>query len=187
MLGEPLVKEKSSSMKPFTHVCLAAVFILISADAGAAKKKSGSSPSPETRPEPEGEQYEEQIDLGTADVLERLKLLRVQMALDREEIAALRLRIEKIQLQREFEALLGSGQSDSPAAPTRARRPRTDPTQNILVKAITLQPRKEAIIMFQGRIFNVRPGDNVGGVVIKDITEGGLRIQRSRGGSGTIR
>ncbi|MEO1483902.1 MAG: hypothetical protein AAFU77_17465 [Myxococcota bacterium] len=132
------------------------------------------------------EEVEEQIDLGTAGVLERLKLLRVQMALDREEIAALRLRIEKIQLQREFEALLGSGQSDTPSAP-RAPRRRSDPTQNILVKAITLQPRKEAIIMFQGRIFNVRPGDNVGGVIIKDISESGLRIQRAKGGGAVIR
>ncbi|MEM6532083.1 MAG: hypothetical protein AAF654_05635 [Myxococcota bacterium] len=133
------------------------------------------------------EELEEQIDLGTADVLERLKLLRVQMALDREEIAALRLRIEKIQLQREFEALLGTGQSDAPASAPRAPRRRSDPTQNILVKAITLQPRKEAIIMFQGRIFNVRPGDNVGGVIIKDISESGLRIQRAKGGGAVIR
>lgn len=174
-------------MKPLMHACLVASFLLAAANADAAKKKGApSAPEPKPEPQPMGEQYEEQIDLGTADVLERLKLLRVQMALDREEIAALRLRIEKIQLQREFEALLGSGQSDSPA-PTRVRRTRSDPTQNILVKAITLEPRKEAIIMYQGRIFNVRPGDNVGGVVIKDITEGGLRIQRSRGGSGTIR
>ncbi|MEO1171660.1 MAG: hypothetical protein AAFX94_06370, partial [Myxococcota bacterium] len=85
-----------------------------------------------------------------------------------------------------FEALLGSGQSDTPSAP-RAPRRRSDPTQNILVKAITLQPRKEAIIMFQGRIFNVRPGDNVGGVIIKDISESGLRIQRAKGGGAVIR
>lgn len=168
-------------MKRLVLPCLLAAVCVVSIDVSAAKKKSDSK---EAQPMDE---YEEQIDLGTADVLERLKLLRVQMALDREEIAALRLRIEKIQLQREFEALLSSGQSDAPSSPSRARRSRPDPTQNILVKAITLQPRKEAIIMYQGRIFNVRPGDNVGGVVIKDITEGGLRIQRSKGGSGTIR
>ncbi|MEL6546960.1 MAG: hypothetical protein AAFQ82_20200 [Myxococcota bacterium] len=169
-------------------MCLAVAAGLVSFDAVAAKKKTPSAATSDAKPKdsaPPGE-YEEQIDLGTADVLERLKLLRVQMALDREEIAALRLRIEKIQLQREFEALLGSGQNDAPSAPRRTRR-NTDPTQNILVKAITLQPRKEAIIMYQGRIFNVRPGDSVGGVVIKDITEGGLRIQRSKGGGGTIR
>lgn len=154
----------------------------------AAKGKKAATTTPTSVKEPPRQsldEFEEQIDLGTADVLERLKLLRVQMALDREEIAALRLRIEKIQLQREFEQLLGNGQNDSPAPRTPRRR--SSPSQNILVKAITLAPRKEAIIMYQGRIFNVRPGDNVGGVIIKDITEGGLRIQRSKGGGSVIR
>lgn len=147
-------------------------------ESSAARKKGG---------DPALEEVEEQIDLGTADVLERLKLLRVQMALDREEIAALRLRIEKIQLQREFEALLSTGQDEAPGDVRPRARRAVDPTQNILVKAITLQPRKEAIILFRGRIFNVRPGDNIGGIVIKDITEGGLKIQRSKSGASVIK
>ncbi len=114
----------------------------------------------------------ERVDVGTRDVLERLKLLRVQMALDREEIAALQLRIAKIKLEREFENLLSSGSGSK----TRVRRP-SNPASDILVKAITLQPRKEAVIMYRGRLFTVRPGDKIGGLVIRDIDESGIRVK----------
>jgi hypothetical protein len=122
----------------------------------------------------------EKVDLGTRDVLDRLKLLRVQMALDREEIAALDLRIEKIKREREFEELLGKGTG------TKTTTRRENPARDILVKSVTLAPRKEAVIMYRGRIFTVRPGDRIGGMVIKDITESGLEVRGGRGSS-TVR
>jgi len=143
--------------------------------ASASASASASAPGAE---EVDGEEL---VDIGTRDVLERLKLLRVQMALDREEIAALDLRIEKIKKEREMEALLGTGTS-KPTARTRSAG--TD----ILVKAITLQPRKEAVIMYRGRIFSVREGDKIGGVVVTDINESGLKVKRRGGGvTSTVR
>ena len=131
----------------------------------------------------------ETLDVGTQDVLERLKLLRVQMALDREEIASLELRIMKINLQRDFEmALVGpvaprSDDDVKSGAPPPIRAPRraaSDPTTDIIVKSISIVgSQKEAIIMYRGRIFSVRPGDKVGDLEVKDITESGLRVTRS--------
>ena len=121
----------------------------------------------------------EKVDLGTRDVLDRLKLLRVQMALDREEIAALDLRIEKIKRERDFEDLLGKGSSKTSTK-------RENPARDILVKSVTLAPRKEAVILYRGRIFTVRPGDRIGGMTIKDISESGLEVRGGRGSS-TVR
>ena len=157
-------------------------FAILVYDAGsisAARKKEKPKPAGRSA---ESNELVEQVDLGVRDVLERLKLLRVQMALDREEIAALRLRMEKIELQREFEALLGGPET----AKSSGGRPRRLTTGSILVKAISLKPRKEAIIMYRGRIYNVRPGDKIGGMTIQDITEGGLKVARTRGEGDTF-
>jgi hypothetical protein len=151
-----------------------ATLVTDSGSTSAARKKE--KPKVASRPADSGELVE-QVDLGVRDVLERLKLLRVQMALDREEIAALRLRMEKIELQREFEALLGGPE----ASKSSGGRPRRVTTGSILVKAISLKPRKEAIIMYRGRIYNVRPGDKIGGMTIQDISESGLKVARTRG------
>ncbi len=124
----------------------------------------------------------EQLDVGTQSVLERLKLLRVQMALDREEIAAIELRIKKLQLQREFEVALAGGQGATPKAQKRER----SASDEIIVKTIQLKPRKEAIILYRGRIFYVAPGDTIGEVTIKDITEQGIQVSRNDGGRGSV-
>jgi hypothetical protein len=124
----------------------------------------------------------ELVDVGTRDVLDRLKLLRVQMALDREEIAALELRLEKIKREREFEAVVNAGSRG-------VVRRTASPSSEILVKSITTAPRREAVIMYRGRIFTVRPGDRLGAnLVIKDITESGLTIKSGKaGGTTTVR
>jgi len=132
--------------------------------ADAAKAKATARPA-------SGREAVEQIDVGTQNVLERLKLLRVQMALDREEIEALRLRMQKISLQRQFDAMIGSSGDKS------SRTRRAPASNTLLVKAISLQPRKEAIVMYRGKMYNVRPGDTLaGGLKIKDITEGGIKV-----------
>jgi hypothetical protein len=112
----------------------------------------------------------ERVDVGTQNVLERLKLLRVQMALDREEIEALELRLQKLALQKDFEAAVGGVKAAKKAKPARTS------ASEIIVKAISLKPKKEAIILFRGRIFTVRPGDVIADLVIKDISEQGLQI-----------
>ena len=149
---------------------------------GSSKGSSAAKAPPPASGTAEEDEFSgvEKVDLGTRDVLDRLKLLRVQMALDREEIAALDLRIEKIKREREFEELLGKG--TGPKTSTR----RENPARDILVKSVTLAPRKEAVIMYRGRIFTVRPGDRIGGMVIKDISESGLEVRGGRGSS-TVR
>ncbi len=140
----------------------------------AAKKPAAKPARTDGVAEPtEDDAFEgvELVDVGTRDVLDRLKLLRVQMALDREEIAALDLRLEKIAKEREFEAVMGTGSRG------RVVR-RASAGSEILVKSITTQPRREAVIMYRGRIFTVRPGDRLGtNLIIKDINESGLTIK----------
>lgn len=159
-------------------VAIAATFLILPIAHGARSKSKPKPPPKAVAPRPlepmADDRFDgiEKVDVGTRDVLERLKLLRVQMALDREEIAALQLRIAKIKLEREFENLLSSGSGSK----TRTRRP-SNPASDILVKAITLQPRKEAVIMYRGRLFTVRPGDRIGGLIIRDIDDSGIRVK----------
>lgn len=178
------IRKMLSNRLPWYLVLALVVGLTVVVEPGApsaARKKD--KPKPPSRPAESGELVE-QVDLGVRDVLERLKLLRVQMALDREEIAALRLRMEKIELQREFEALLGGPETAKSSGG--GGRPRRVTTGSILVKAISLKPRKEAIIMYRGRIYNVRPGDKIGGMTIQDITESGLKVARTRGEGDTF-
>lgn len=151
-------------------------------------KKSDDRPPGVAQPIVEDGSSSETVDLGTRDVLDRLRLLRVQMALDREEIAALQLRIDKINLQRQFETLLGEAdKGSSGAAAPKPKVKAVNPATELLVKAISLQPRKEAIIMYRGRIFNVRPGDTIGGMTIQDITQSGLKVANTKGGGESVR
>ncbi len=167
--------------------------LLLGADvlAAAAKPKTPTKKA-EDRPPGVAQQVEdaggsETVDLGTRDVLDRLRLLRVQMALDREEIAALQLRIDKINLQRQFETLLGESDKGSGGAAPKPKVKAVNPATELLVKAISLQPRKEAIVMYRGRIFNVRPGDTIGGMTIQDITPSGLKVANTKGGGESVR
>lgn len=145
--------------------------------AAASGKSKTASPAVE-----EPNDGVEQVDLGTRDILDRLKLLRVQMALDREEISALDLRIEKIKKEREFESVLNAGSSTASAKPRR-----DNPLNDIIVKSVTLEPRKEAVIMYRGRVFMVRPGDKIGGLEIRNITESGLEVKSGKSGTSTVR
>ena len=163
--------------------CVVLALVCVAHPQVTAAKKAKGKPAPKATPVPVEQTFDavEKIDLGTRDVLERLKLLRVQMALDREEIAALQLRIAKIRLEREFEALLNVG-----TGPKRTVR-RSNPQSDILVKAITLQPRKEAVIMWRGRLFTVQPGDKIGNFIIRDIDESGIKVKGSGRGESTVR
>ena len=50
----------------------------------------------------------------------------------------------------------------------------------ILVKSIQLKPTKEAIILYRGRLYTVRPGDSLGGKIVEDITQSGIKIGSGR-------
>ena len=141
----------------------------------AAKQDAKSKPAAAAE-----EEAIEEVGVGVLDILTRLKLLRVQMALDREEIAALNLRLEKLRLQKEFEAVISAGGDDGTKRPTRRRRSAFNAGGEIIVKAISLKPSKEAIVLFRGRTYTVRPGDVLGPYKIKNITQNGLGISSTQ-------
>ncbi len=141
----------------------------------AAKQDAKSRPAAAAE-----EEAIEEVGVGVLDILTRLKLLRVQMALDREEIAALNLRLEKLRLQKEFEAVISAGGDDGTKRPTRRRRSAFNAGGEIIVKAISLKPSKEAIVLFRGRTYTVRPGDVLGPYKIKNITQNGLGISSTQ-------
>jgi len=68
--------------------------------------------------------------------------------------------------------------SDSPvAAPARrvAPPPRLGAAADqLIVKALTTAPFKEAIVTYKGRVYTVRPGDKLGDIEIRDITDAGV-------------
>jgi len=43
-----------------------------------------------------------------------------------------------------------------------------------VVKAVTVAPFKEAIVMYRGRVYTVRPGDKLGNIEIRDIVDSGV-------------
>ena len=148
---------------------LAVLCFFMASPVSAAKKDAKSAAVEE-------QEAVEEVGVGVLDILTRLKLLRVQMALDREEIAALNLRLEKLRLQKEFEEGISSGGDDGTKRPTRRRRSAFNAGGEIIVKAISLKPSKEAIVLFRGRTYTVRPGDVLGPYKIKNITQNGLGI-----------
>jgi hypothetical protein len=152
---------------------LAIISLMAAGPVSAAKEEARSQPPPQ-------EEIIEEIGVGVLDILTRLKLLRVQMALDREEIAALSLRLEKLRLQKEFEAVISAGGDDGTKRPTRRRRSTFNAGGEIIVKAISLKPSKEAIVLFRGRTYTVRPGDVLGPYKIKNITQNGLGISSTQ-------
>jgi hypothetical protein len=51
----------------------------------------------------------------------------------------------------------------------------------LLVKAITLKPSKEAVVIYKGRPYTVRPGDTVGTLRVQDITARGVMTAAADG------
>jgi hypothetical protein len=51
--------------------------------------------------------------------------------------------------------------------------------KDLIVKSVTVQPFKEAFVIYKGRVYTVRPGDAMGDLTIKDITENGVVTNRS--------
>jgi len=91
----------------------------------------------------------------------------------------------------ELEAKLGGAKSSAAQAPPPAKTPSTagaearpralapppkleNATEQLVVKAVTVAPFKEAIVTYRGRVYTVRPGDKLGDIEIRDILDSGV-------------
>ena len=142
----------------------------------AAKKKDADVEVTETKLAP----------LQAREVIEKLKTLRAQILLDEEYNRLLEIRVKRMEL----EAQLGLG-----AAPAGAKKKEgagrvsgvpPPPSQldltadkQLVVKSVTVQPFKEAFVVYKGRTYTVRPGDTLGDISIRDITQNGVVTNKS--------
>lgn len=117
--------------------------------------------------------------LQAREVIERLKTMRAQLLLEQEYNRLLEARLER----QEIEAKLAGTKAKEGKSDDRARpdsRPLPPPpklesaTEQLVVKAVTVAPFKEAIVTYKGRVYTVRPGDKLGNIEIRDVNDSGV-------------
>lgn len=156
-------------MKTFVWV---AALGLVPLAAGAAGEKSETS---------------QVIPLQTREVIERLKMMRAQLLLEQEYNRLLEAQVDRAELEAKLSALKGSGAVAEARAGQPASLPVDPPPRRVappprlgsaadqlVVKALTTAPFKEAIVTYKGRVYTVRPGDKLGDIEIRDITDAGV-------------
>lgn len=110
------------------------------------------------------------------DVIERLKTVRSEIVLEQEYVNLLEARLERLELEAKIAAVeAGMRGAGKPTAPPRLTQIRRDVESDLIVKALTLRPFKEAIVTYRGRVYTVRPGDRLGPFTIVDINENGVQ------------
>jgi len=148
-------------------------------DEGKPAAAEGEEPK-RAQPETKGGPETRQVSLLQArEVIERLKTMRAQLLLEQEYNKLLEVRVERMEL----EAKLG-GSGKASQAPSSARTsatghitppPRLENVgEQLVVKAVTVAPFKEAIVTYRGRVYTVRPGDKLGNIEIRDILDSGV-------------
>ena len=138
------------------------------------------------------------IPLQTREVVERLKTMRAQLLLEQEYNRWLEAKVEQAELESKLSAMKGSGAvaEMKAAAPTSGpvdappRRMAAPPrvsssaSEQLVVKALTTAPFKEAIVMYKGRVYTVRPGERLGDIEIRDVNDSG--VVTAGGGRSTV-
>jgi hypothetical protein len=142
------------------------------------------------------------------DVVERLKSIRTEIVLEEERVRLLKIKLERIELEAKLGAVEGPKGTpivekpkdpDAPkleaapkkprkaqaSAPTVEAKGESEAASELVVKALTMRPFKEAIVSFRGKVYTVRPGDSIGPIDIRDITEAGV-LAAGRGASRTV-
>lgn len=127
------------------------------------------------------------IPLQTREVIERLKMMRAQLLLEQEYNRLLEAQVERAELESKLGSYKGAGAvaeargSQPPDLPVSAPSRRVAPpprlgsaADQLVVKALTTAPFKEAIVTYKGRVYTVRPGDKLGDIEIRDITDAGV-------------
>lgn len=143
----------------------------------AAKKKDADVEVTETKLAP----------LQAREVIEKLKTLRAQILLDEEYNRLLEIRVKRMELEAQLglgaapagaKKKEGSGARASgiPAAPSQLD---LSADKQLVVKSVTVQPFKEAFVVYKGRTYTVRPGDTLGDISIRDITQNGVVTNKS--------
>lgn len=151
------------------------------AEDAAAKKKAGED-------DPRQTSETKLAPLQAREVIERLKTLRAQILLDEEYNRLLEIRVKRMELEEK----LGLGPAPAAtkkkegAAPSRFAGVPAPPSQldvtadqQLVVKSVTVAPFKEAFVVYKGRTYTVRPGDTLGEISIRDITENGVTTNKT--------
>lgn len=116
------------------------------------------------------------------EVIERLKTLRAQILLDEEYNRLLEIRVKRLELEEKLglgagpatAKKKGEGASRLSGIPAPPAQLDVTADRNLVVKSVTVQPFKEAFVVYKGRTYTVRPGDTLGDISIRDITQNGV-------------
>jgi hypothetical protein len=122
--------------------------------------------------------------LESREVIERLKSMRAQLLLEQEYNRLMEARVKRLELEEKLgvEASKGTSRKDLPKPPPRVAASPTSGgsgIRDLVVKSVTVQPFKEAFVIYKGRVYTVRPGDRMGDLTVRDITENGVVTNRS--------
>ena len=128
------------------------------------------------------------VPLQAREVIERLRTMRAQLLLDEEYNRLLEARVKRQELE---DKLLGAPAKDG----SKPKKEKADPSRGITmapppsleaaaerhltVKSVTVSPFKEAFVVYKGRTYTVRPGDQLGDLTIRDINENGVVTNRA--------
>ncbi len=165
---------------------LAVVTLVFAPGLGRAQEPAAK----EETPKEEAARAETRVAaLQSREVIERLKTMRAQLLLDQEYNRLLEARLKRLELEEKLgiDQTDGKGKrrlDDLPKPPPRtvlSAPPALDGSgsKDLVVKSVTVAPFKEAFVVYKGRVYTVRPGDQMGDLTIKDITENGVITNRS--------
>lgn len=167
----------------FAAFCALALSAPALAQDDAQKPAEGAAAQAETKP---AETRSVSL-LQAREVIERLKTMRAQLLLEQEYNRLLEVRVERMDLEAKLGGSKAASQAPSPAKTpsttgevpeVRARIAPPPKLENLgeqlVVKAVTVAPFKEAIVTYKGRVYTVRPGDKLGNIEIKDILDSGV-------------
>lgn len=136
-------------------------------------------------PKPAAEQNTQVAPLQSREVIERLKTMRAQLLLEQEYNRLLEARVKRAELEEKLGMEASAKKKDDlPKAPPKmVHAPPAQLDQagakDLVVKSVTVAPFKEAFVVYKGRVYTVRPGDKMGDLTIKDITDNGVVTNRS--------
>ena len=159
--------------------------------AGAAKAAESEAQEPAKKEEAAtADKGETRIaPLQAREVIERLKTMRAQLLLEQEYNRLLEARLARQELEIKLSGGKAKSEKEKGEKPDRERperqrgfeaRPLTPPpnlesaSEQLVVKAVTVAPFKEAIVTYKGRVYTVRPGDRLGTIEIRDINDSGV-------------
>ena len=125
--------------------------------------------------------------LQSREIIERLKTMRAQLLLDQEYNRLLEARLKRLELEDKLgldTPVTKKRSDDVPRPPPRvvtSAPPQVDGSgiKDLVVKSVTTSPFKEAFVVYKGRVYTVRPGDQMGDLTIRDVTDNGVVTNRA--------